>query len=932
MIKTRLLIFICTLLAVTGLRAQVTSDPSPLQEDATDVTIYFHADQGNQGLKDQPASAQIYAHTGACLSNGQTWVNAPTWGDNSAKYKLTYVSENLWKLYIGDIRTYYGITDPAVNVTRLAFVFRNADNSKEGKGPGNSDIFLDLVDAGLQIALESNLTGTLITPETSTVTFKVGATKAADLTLSMNGTQVAEAKGQRQLTYDVVFTAPGNYEMTATATADGETVTTSRVYCYAEGSPEAPYPGGTPKMGAVKNADGSVTFCLGAPQKQSVIIVGSWDDYQVNNDRVMNYTDVDGMRYFWITVNGLENDRQYGYYYLVDGTIKVGDPYARLVLDPDNDKYISPTVYPDLMPYPSDFVQGVALAVYQGNINDYDWQVKDFKGVAPSDLIIYELLIRDFTGTEGKALGDGTVRGVIEKFDYLKSLGVNAIELLPINEFNGNISWGYNPNFYFAPDKAYGTPDDYKELIDLCHQNGIAVILDMVFNQSDWQHPWYRMYEVGSNPFYNATAPHAYSVLNDWNQGYPLVEKQWVEMLKFWLSEYKVDGFRFDLVKGLGNNDSYPSSSDNNTNKYNQSRIDRMIRLHAAMKEVNPDAYFINEDLATAQEENAMAQDGQLNWANVNDPGCQFAMGYNSGSSLARMWATKDGGRLAGSTVAYLESHDEQRLAYKQDMWGVDGVKGNNANSMKRLAGAAAQMILVPGSHMIWMFSEMGNAQNTKDATGGNNTSPKIVNWALLDKPENKALMENYAAMIKLRLQYPELFSTTADYKCYVSNVGTTTWPKGRWISTSDASGEKELHAVINTNTDQNVTVELQFKKNDNAAYHIEVKSLDSNPSFDAAAKTVTIGPNDFVVITSNNVSGVDDILVDGDYADAESMKAYDCGGAIRVTGAPAAIGVYTMAGAKVATLAPNADATLSVAPGLYIVTSGAKSAKVLVK
>lgn len=100
------------------------------------------------------------------------------------------------------------------------------------------------------------------------------------------------------------------------------------------------------------------------------------------------------------------------------------------------------------------------------------------------------MLFRDFTGTEGEANGNGTVRKAIEKIPYLKGLGINAVELMPIMEFNGNNSWGYNTNFYFAPDKAYGTHEDYKEFIDKCHEEGIAVILDIVFNQSDGLHPW----------------------------------------------------------------------------------------------------------------------------------------------------------------------------------------------------------------------------------------------------------------------------------------------------------------------------------------------------------------------------------------------------------------------------------------------------------
>ena len=104
------------------------------------------------------------------------------------------------------------------------------------------------------------------------------------------------------------------------------------------------------------------------------------------------------------------------------------------------------------------------------------------------------------------------------------------------------------------------------------------------------------------------------------------------DMLRFWLEEFRVDGFRFDLVKGLGDNDSYANSGRIRAQMpTTKPRVERMKRLHAAMREVNPEAYFINENLATAKEENEMAEDGELNWANVNNAGCQFAMGYSLG-------------------------------------------------------------------------------------------------------------------------------------------------------------------------------------------------------------------------------------------------------------------------------------------------------------
>lgn len=922
MVKTYVMALLMVVASVLGVHAQVTTEPSPLQEDSQDVTIFFHADQGNKGLQGVGPETKVYAHTGVCLSNGGQWVNAPSWGDNSPKYELQYVSTNLWKLYIGDIREYYGITDPAVNVTKLAFVFRSADCKKEGKGEGNTDIFVDVVDAGLQVALESNLPGTLVTPSTAKVTFKVGATKESDITLSINGEVIGEALSAKTLVQEYTFSGPGNYEVKAVAKAGDDKAERVEMYCYASDSQQAGYPGGTPKMGPVKNSDGSVTFCLGAPGKSSVILVGEWNGYQVSNEHVMNYTDVDGMRYFWVTVKGLDNDRMYGYYFLVDGSKKVGDPYARLVLDPWNDKYLATNVFPGLPQYPDDKIQNVPLAIYQGSINDYDWKVENFKGVDSSDLIIYELLFRDFTGTEGKALGDGTVRGAIEKIPYLKKLGVNAIELLPIMEFNGNISWGYNPNFYFAPDKAYGTPDDYKEFIDICHQNGMAVILDMVFNQSDGLHPWYQMYQPGENPFYNLDAPHAYSVLNDWNQGYPMVQEQWADVLRYWMTEYKFDGFRFDLVKGLGDNDSYVNSGDNATNSYNASRVARMRELQKVVEEINPNAYFINENLAGSKEENEMAATGQLNWANINNAGCQFAMGYSSESDMNRFYAPKDGGRLWGSTVSYLESHDEQRLAYKQNQWGVAEIKGKLEPSMARLGSAAAQMILAPGAHMIWQFSEIGNSQNTKNSDGGNNTDPKIVNWAQFEEAPCKGLYDSYCELIGIRNLNRELFAEDATFEI---NCGTSSWANGRTLVSKN--GSTELYTVVNPNVDNQLTVMVNFDKSDNSFYHILSKSYGSEPSFSASSKTVTVPANCYVVIGSMDVSSVESVS-DGIFSGL--LRAYSVAGEIMVDSSPSRVVVYGADGRMAGSL--EEGERLAVSPGVYVLRAAGETLKIVVR
>lgn len=916
--KLNLLLVAVTLLGAPGVRGQiVTTEPAVLQESSQNVVIYYHADQGNKGLINQPSSEPIYAHTGVITNRSTSasdWKHAPAWLDNAAKYRLTYVSENLWKLDMGDIRSYYGITDPTEKVRQLAFVFRDATGGKQGKTASGGDIFVDVVDAGLQVTLTSSLDGTLVTPGHEKVTFTASCTQPATLVIDIDGTPVANRQDATSLTADYTFTANGQFTVTATATINELTATDQLTISYPKASQQQDYPGGVPRMGAVRQADGSVLFCLAAPLKSSAILVGAWDDYQVLDSRSMSYQDYEGNRYFWARVEGLAADKAYPYYYLVDGT-GVGDPYARLVLDPENDKYIPESVYPGLIPYPADKVSGgVPLAVCQHNINDYDWQVTGFKGVAPERLNIYELLVRDFTGTEGKALGDGTIRAAQARIPYLKAMGINAVELLPVNEFNGNISWGYNPNFYFAPDKAYGTPADYKAFIDACHANGIAVILDMVFNQTDWQHPWYRLYPEGSNPFYNATAPHAYSVLNDWNQGNPLVQQQFEDCLRYWLEEYRVDGFRFDLVKGLGDNDSYANSGDAATNAYNASRVARMKRLHDAMKEVNPDAYFINENLAGAQEENEMAADGQLNWANLNTQGCQYAMGYQANSGLERFYAPSDS-RLWGSTVSYLESHDEQRLAYRQNQEGASGVRGDITASMHRLGSAACQMILSPGAHMIWQFSELGNFDNTKDAGGGNNTDPKTVRWNLYDNASRRGLYDSYSQLNHIRIKNPELFARGADFR---GNVGAAWWGMGRTMYLSNQG--KELIAVINPETSGDKTIDVIFKTRDNDEYQVLSKSHDTNPTFDAVNGKVTVPANCYVVLANKAV-----ISARGIEADAEGAVVYGADGRIVIEGVDASSAtVYDLGGRRMP--------TLRVPAGIYLVRLGTRTYKVAVR
>ena len=190
------------------------------------------------------------------------------------------------------------------------------------------------------------------------------------------------------------------------------------------------------------------------------------------------------------------------------------------------------------------------------------------------------------------------------------------------------------------------------------------------------------------------------------------------------------------------------------------------------------------------------------------------------------MYAPKDN-RLWGSTVSYLESHDEERLAYKQNTYCATGVKGDIAVSMHRLGSAAAQMILAPGAHMIWQFSELGNFDSTKDPNGGNNTDPKTVRWNLLNNVHRKGLYDNYSELIWIRNSNTDLFDEAASFE---NNCGDANWTNGRTMVSK--AGEKELITVINPNIDKEITVKVTFGKSGEDSYQILSKSYNSEPSF----------------------------------------------------------------------------------------------------
>ena len=386
-----------------------------------------------------------------------------------------------------------------------------------------------------------------------------------------------------------------------------------------------------------------------------------------------------------------------------------------------------------------------------------------------------------------------------------------------------------------------------------------------------------------------------------------------IDALKYWLKEYKVDGFRFDLVKGLAPNEAYQGA---NTDSYISSRVERMKELHKAMKEVNPRAYHINELLGTSQEENEMALDGELNWNKMSDDAALFATGQVAG--LLGFDAIK-WNRVPHSTVSYAESHDEERLAYKQKSSGVIGVKGNHGVMMRRLGSLAASMILRPGAHMIWQFGELGNDQTTKKSNGENNTDPKYVRWSYLEDSHRHGLFESYRQLISLRLENSDLFDSNATI---TTHYNVSNWNSGFYMVASHH--HKEMVVAINPTISplKNFVVSgvNGVETND---YVVASSSYGvSQPTFDVSGGVMTITSlpaHSYVVITKECLN---EIAQFGD--EWMEPEVYVTDRSIYVKGKYETLEIYALSGRKM----PSHRVT----PGMYIVNVDGKSKKVLVK
>jgi 1,4-alpha-glucan branching enzyme len=557
--------------------------------------------------------------------------------------------------------------------------------------------------------------------------------------------KVAEAKNSQQISYAYKATAPGNYKLKVTAVK--ETTTDSQTLDLVVFAPSevAPLPAGA-KLGINYLSTTEVILALQAPGKKIAHVIGDFNDWKVLPEYQLKKT-ADGA-IFWIKLTGLVPQKEYIFQYLVDGDIRIGDPYADKVSDPFNDQeIINQNRHPGLLPYPTGKTEFQATFLQTGQV-PYAWKNTNYTKPKPEELTIYELLVRDFDQKR-------TYQAIIDRLDYLKDLGINAIELMPVGEFEGNLSWGYNPSFFFAPDKYYGTKNDLKRLIDEAHGRGIVVIVDMVLNHAFGQNPMVRLYNDGDygaptedNPWFNRVAKHPFNVGYDFNHESPYTKAFVDSVNNYWLTEYKVDGIRFDLSKGFTQVNS--GSNVTSWSNYDPSRIKIWKHIYDRIKANHPNAYVILEHLAVNEEEKELANYGMLLWGNMNGASRNLAKGNNDnvewGYFKNRQW-TKNG------LIAYQESHDEERVFWETMNFGATSPLNLKSleNAVNRNQLMTAFFLTIPGPKMIWQFGEFGYDQELNNDRLG----IKPTRWEYLSNPDRLRLSKLYKEMFKLRAKYP---------------------------------------------------------------------------------------------------------------------------------------------------------------------------------
>lgn len=762
--KRQIFFFLLFTIFSLNVQAQIlTSTPAfPTQTDQ--ITVYYDATTGNGDLS---GYTPIYAHTGVITSNSigpNDWQHTVgNWGTADPAVLMTPMGNNIHKIVITP-STFYNL-NVGETVSKMMFVFRNAAGTVVGRNADGSDIYLTIYAAGFNASFSQPTLESQIVSANQVVPVTANASLPADITISVNGSQVASGTGVTSLNYNFSQAAAGEYHITMSAVNGSTTVTDEKVVIILPSINIASAPAGT--IDGINNTSTTgVRLQLYAPNKSFVFVIGDFNNWQLDLSYLMNRTP-DGSTY-WLDIPNLSPGTEYRFQYYIDlEGMRVADVYADKILDGWNDGWIPETTYPNLIDYPNGLTSE-PVSVFRTDPPTFNWTDQSFVRPAKTKLVVYELLVRDF-------LENRTYASLTDSLDYLANLGITAIQLMPINEFEGNDSWGYNPSFYFAPDKAYGSAEALKTFVNEAHNHGIAVIMDIALNHSFGQNPMVRMYfdanagqwgqPTASNPWFNQTPKHDFNVGYDFNHESQQTKNFTKRVLAYWMQNFHIDGYRFDLSKGFTQN--YTLGNIGAWGAYDQSRINILTDYYNHMQTVEPGSYGVLEHFADNSEETVLSNNGMMLWGNLNYQYMEASMGYSSdlswGSYQNRGWSN-------AHLVTYAESHDEERMMYKNLQYGASSGSYNITNlntALKRQELAHCLLIPIPGPKMIWQFGELGYDYSIGTCSDGVTvdlanckTSAKPVRWDYWDNQNRKHLYKVTAALNNLKKNEP-IFSTS---------------------------------------------------------------------------------------------------------------------------------------------------------------------------
>jgi hypothetical protein len=258
-------------------------------------------------------------------------------------------------------------------------------------------------------------------------------------------------------------------------------------------------------------------------------------------------------------------------------------------------------------------------------------------------------------------------------------------------------------------------------------------------------------YQVtAENPWYNVIPTHDFNVGYDFNHQSPATQAFSKRVMEFWIEEYNIDGYRFDMSKGFTQNNTLGNVAA--WGAYDASRIALWKMYADHMWAIDPDLYIILEHFAENSEEKELSDYGMMLWGNMNGPYCEASMGYSSDIS----WSSyKIRGWDNPHAVVYMESHDEERMQYRNSKFGGSSGDYNVKNlytGLERDILAAALHFTIPGPKMIWQFEELGYDYSI-DYNG--RTGEKPIRWDYYQDLHRRRVYDGFAALVKLKTEEP---------------------------------------------------------------------------------------------------------------------------------------------------------------------------------